>query len=81
MMDLNQLTEFFGWCAVISITVLTLSTLLIFTLRRFITRAHSQMFNIEPSVLPALYFNYLAHFKLVTLIFNIIPYFALKLIA
>lgn len=80
-MDLNQLTEFLGWCAVINVSILALTTLLMFALRDFITRVHSQMFNIEPSVLPGLYFNYLAHFKLATLIFNIVPYFALKLIA
>ena len=45
-----------------------------------ILRIHSRMFELDEPDLKRAYFQYLAQFKIVVLVFNVVPYIALKLI-
>ena len=79
-MDINTLTTFLGWCSVINIALLTLSTLALMGLRKAIATIHARMFGVESSALPIVYMQYLAHYKILILVFNLVPYIALKLV-
>lgn len=79
-MSIETLTTLFGWVCVINIGLLTLTTLAILSLRQTISRIHSKMFGLAPKDLSSMYFNYLANFKVLILVFNIAPYIALKIV-
>ncbi|EMN7207571.1 DUF6868 family protein [Vibrio diazotrophicus] len=79
-MDLTQITEFIGWCAVINVSVLIITSILLMLLKERVASYHSKLFNIPADSLNTLYFSYLSHFKIVTLTFFIAPYLALKII-
>ena len=77
MNSLESLQQFLGWCSVINISLLAISSVLVIAFRSTITELHSSMFNLEERDLSAAYFHYLAQYKLLTIIFNIVPYLAL----
>lgn len=81
MFDINTLTTFFGWCSVINIIILIFSSLSLVLFKGFIIKVHSNLLSINQEDLPKLYFKYLSNYKIGVVIFNVVPYFALKLMA
>ena len=79
MDDLTLLITFFGWCSVINIGLLLFSTLFINLFNNFTKTIHSRMFNIPETELDIMYFKYIANYKTGIILFNIAPYFALKI--
>ena len=80
-MELNQLTEFMGWCAIVNIGFITVIALFLLICKNFVMHSHQLMFKISDESLEKIYFKFLAHYKLVVIVFNIAPYMALKLMA
>lgn len=78
MMTLDALTTFFGWCAVINIAVLLISTFLIMIFKQPVMKLHGKFFDVTQDDLPAMYFNYLGNYKIATYVLSIVPYIALK---
>lgn len=78
-MNINELTMFFGWCTLINMVVLSVSTIFLTVFRDFVIGTHSKLMGIEASELPMLYFKYLANYKVVVIVFNLAPYIALRL--
>ncbi|WP_201265605.1 DUF6868 family protein [Mariprofundus sp. EBB-1] len=74
-----MLRVFFGWCSVINIGVLGISAICIMLFRQPIARMHASMFSMAESDLSQAYFQYLAQFKIAVIVFNIVPYFALRI--
>ena len=81
MITIDSFTTFLGWCAVINIGVLLISTALIYFLQGPVIRIHSKMFGLSPADLPMAYFEYLGNYKIAIYILNIVPYIALKIMA
>ncbi|CAM4300252.1 hypothetical protein BIW53_13090 [Pseudoalteromonas byunsanensis] len=80
MVTLEQVTEFFGWCAFINIVVLCTTTVLLLALKGKVLPLHAKMFDIPESKCSVLYFSYLSNYKVITLTFFVVPYLALKLL-
>lgn len=79
MFEIKTLVTFLGWCSVINIAVLSVSTILLMFIRTPVARIHGKLFGVEPSQLPPLYMNYLGNYKLAILMLNLVPYIALKI--
>jgi hypothetical protein len=80
-MDMQSLTTFFGWCAVLNIGLLVFSTLMMALLKDQAVRIHSSLFGLNPDGLPDKYFDWLANYKIATYIFSIVPWLALKIMS
>lgn len=80
MMEIVFITSFLGWCTLVNFALLLLTTILLFLLNDFIGEIHSRMTGIEPEKLKTLYFQYLAHYKILIIVFNLVPYIVLKII-
>ncbi len=80
-MSIDQLTQFFGWCSIINISVMIATSVAIVLLRGPISSLHSRLMGVSESGLPRLYFQYLGIYKIAIFIFNLVPYIALKIIA
>ena len=78
-MTLSQLTELLGWASIINISFLALATIIIVLMREKISSIHGKMFGINTEDLPQNYFNYLANYKTLSLIFCVAPYVSLKI--
>ena len=77
---IEQLTVFLGWVSLINIGVLLFSTLMVVLCRDWAVGIHSKMFNLDPSTVPRMYFQYLSQYKVLILVFNLVPYLALRVI-
>ena len=78
-MDLAIIREFLGWCTILNMGVLILSAFMVVGFRKKITGIHNKMFNLDENELSKVYINTLAHYEIAIVVFNIIPYFALKI--
>ncbi|EAT11107.1 hypothetical protein HF888_03985 [Bermanella marisrubri] len=78
-MNIEQLTEFFGWCLVINIAVMMLSAIAIIIFKEPISAIHSRLTGVEKSNLPSLYFQYLGNYKIAIFVLSLVPYLALKI--
>ncbi len=79
MTSIESLTEFFGWCSLINIGFLLLTSILILSMRAVVSNIHSKMFGLDPKDVLKAYFQYLANYKIAVIVFNLVPYFALKI--
>jgi hypothetical protein len=78
-MDINQITTFLGWCTAINMCALVFAAVFIIIFKDFAINVHSKLTGVSTLKLPELYFSYLANYKIGVLIFNLVPYIALKL--
>ena len=79
MISLSEVLEFFGWTALLNLGVLIISTIGIVSLKGFVARIHSRLIGVPEKDLIAMYFNYLAIYKALTLVFFVVPYIALRI--
>lgn len=79
MNSMQTLTTFFGWCSVISVGVLLLTSGSLMLMRGTISKLHSKLFGMSEEDLARAYFQYLAQFKIVVIVFNLVPYIALRI--
>jgi len=77
-MTMESLTEFLGWCSVLNIGLLLASTLSVIVGHERLASIHAKLLHMERPDLIRGYFQYLANYKIVVLVFNVIPYIALK---
>ena len=80
-MTIDTLTTFLGWCSVINIGLLLISTIMMIVVRDFAIKLHSSLFGVNPEELPIIYLQYLGNYKVAIIILNIVPYIALKVMA
>ena len=79
-MNLDQLTEFFKWMTIINIGLLVLSSVLIMILKNVMCKMHGKLFGIKEENVALVAYGYLGMYKVLVLIFNIVPYISLLLI-
>lgn len=79
MYSIETITEFLGWCSVINMGLLILSSILTILIRKIAIRFHSKLFNVDEKYLSEAYFQYLGQYKIAILMLNIVPYVALKI--
>ena len=81
MNNLEALTQFFGWCAVINIGYLLLATFFLAFMRDFAVNLHARMFALSEEDVLRAYFQYLAQYKIAALVVSVVPYIALKIMS
>lgn len=79
MITLSAITEFLGWATIINMGFLCVATISLILMKDFVVSIHSKLFKINKESLPALYFNYLAGYKSMALVFCVVPYLSLKI--
>ncbi|WP_170604366.1 DUF6868 family protein [Ruegeria arenilitoris] len=78
-MSQEFLSAVFGWMAVLNVAVLMFTTLMMLLLQDQIADIHGRIFQMERPHVKRAYFRYLANYKVLTLIFCIVPWLALQL--
>ena len=81
MNSIETIREFLGWCAVINIGLLLLSTIMLMVMRGWLVMIHAKMTGVSEADLPRLYLEYLGNYKILIIVFNLVPYVALKIMA
>ncbi len=73
------LTAVFGWMTVLNFAILLFSSLMIVTMQDWIAGIHGKMFQMDQAEVKKAYFKFLANYKLLTIVFCLMPWVALKL--
>ena len=79
-MDLRKLTEFFKWCTIINVALFILSAIMFLAAPDFIYSAHGQLFHIPREAFDVVIYSFLGLYKIVILVFNLVPYVALLIV-
>jgi len=65
----------------LNLGMLTLSTLLCIALRKLIQRMHGRMFDLGPDAINAFLYGYLGVYKMVFIVFSLVPWLALVIMS
>ena len=79
-MAIEIIREVLGWCAVINIGLLLWWFLVILVARDWIYHFHSRWFQISVERFNAIHYAGIALFKIAIFFFNVVPYFALRIV-
>ena len=71
--------EFLGWCSVINIGMLFLSTIMLTVLRSWIIKIHANLTGVSEAELPRIYLEFLGNYKMLVVVLNFVPYVALQI--
>lgn len=80
-MDMTQMTMFFGWMSVVNVCVIVLVYFMSTSCQDVFVKLHKKMFNMKKEDLVKSYFSFLSRYKMLTFIFSIVPWIALKMMA
>lgn len=79
-MDIQTLTRFFMWCTIMNGVLLVLGTTMLRLAPDFVYRMHSKWFPIPRDAFDVVIYTFLGLFKIVFLVFNVVPYVALLIV-
>ena len=80
-MTVDILLGVLGWSAVINIGLLLWWSLWILFAHDFVYRIHSKWFKIPVEKFDAIHYAGMAFYKITIIVFNVVPYLALRIIA
>lgn len=79
-MSLDLITTYFGWMTVINGSLLLFSTFMLTVFKSVVISIHQKFTGLEADTLEPAYFHYLAFYKILIIVFNLVPYLVLKII-
>ena len=79
-MDITAVKMFFMWCTIISMGLLILTSIACIFLSDFSYRMNNIAFSISREAFNVVLFSFVALFKIVVIVFNLVPYIALTII-
>lgn len=77
-MTVEQWTAFLGWNTAIQVGLLIVTALLLMVMRRWVMRIHAAVSGVEVERLPMEYFRFLALWKVLIIVFLLVPYFVMR---
>jgi hypothetical protein len=80
-MDIRKLTRFLLWCTIINGALLIVS-FAVFTIggTDFVYRTHGIWFSLPQETFNAIIYLFLGTYKIAILVFNLVPYVALRIV-
>ncbi|TDJ04544.1 MAG: hypothetical protein E2O68_08045 [Deltaproteobacteria bacterium] len=81
METMESLTTFFGWCSIINMGFLLYSATFLMLGRNWAVKMYSKFYGISEEAATNELFRFVATYKIMAIIFSIVPYFALKIMA
>jgi len=80
-MTIDIVREFFGWCSIINIGLMLWWVLFFIFAHDFMYRMHGKLFKLSVEKFDVIHYAGMAIFKMTILIFNIVPYLVLLIVA
>lgn len=77
-MNIESLTVFLGWCTLVNFSLLVLATVILVLFKDLAAGIHSKLLGLDRDELQSEYFRYLANYKLMVVVFNLVPWLVLR---
>lgn len=78
-MSIEKLRNFLGWCTVINFGLLFVGVIKLLLIAEWASEIHADMFQVDAASIRQAYFLYLVYYKLAIIVFNLVPYVALRI--
>jgi hypothetical protein len=79
-MDIQLLTQFFMWCTILNLGFLIFSFLFLRFAGDFVYKTHSKWFTMPRETFNVVLYSFLGMYKIVFLVFNLVPWAVLAII-
>ena len=79
-MNIQKLKAFFLWCTIINGCLMVFGFIISIICLDLVTSIHGNLFQIPREVINVAYYSFLGLYKIVWLVFNVVPYVALCII-
>lgn len=79
-MTLDVLSSVLGWCLVINVGLLIWWSLLILLAHDFVYRLHTKWFKMGREQFDVIHYSGIAFYKILIIVFNAVPYFAIAIV-
>lgn len=79
-MNIEFARAFLGYCTLINFSLLLFSSVFLIFMQDKISSLHARVFLIDQEAVRTMYFNYLANYKILIIVFNLVPYITLYLV-
>jgi len=79
-MNIDQLTELFKWLTIINVAFFLVGSVLTMLMRKVGCKIHGKMFGITEENVSIILYGWLGLYKIMILVFNIVPYVAFCII-
>jgi len=79
-MDITTIKMFFMWCTILNLGILIFSSIMCMFCADFSFRMNNRFFGISREAFNTLICCFLGFFKVIVIVFSIIPYIALEII-
>jgi len=79
-MDTQTLTSFFMWCSIINVGILFFLALIYLLAPNLAYRLQSKFISISRETFDIVFYSFIGFFKVVVLVFNVVPWIALRII-
>ena len=79
-MDIDSIRAFFMWCTILNFALLLLSSLICVCAGDWAFQIHNKLFSISRETFNVAIYSYIGLYKILIIVFIIIPYIALLII-
>jgi len=79
-MDIQILTSFFMWCTIINVGMLLFLGLIYLLAPNLVFRLQSRWIPISRETFDVVFYSFVGFFKVIVLVFNVVPWIALLII-
>jgi len=78
-MTLEKIRSILGWCAILNIGLLLWWVLWMFLAHDLVYQIQSTVIDVSVETMDIIHYSAIAFYKLLIIVFNVVPYFALRL--
>ncbi len=79
-MDIDQMIIFFRWMLTINLCIFFFSVVMSIVMKNFMVSVQKKLFDIETESLKLSLYDFLGLYKILIIVFNLVPYIALMLV-
>jgi len=79
-MSIEQVRDLFMWCSIINVALLLLSSLMCIFAADWVYRRHSKFFKISREAFNVAIYSFIGVWKILIILFNIVPWIALLIL-
>ncbi len=79
-MNIEVIMAVLGWCTLINLCLLIWWVLFLVIAHDWTLRLHTKWFNLSPEKFDAIHYSLMGAFKICVIVFNLVPYLALRIV-
>ncbi|RLE18290.1 MAG: hypothetical protein DRJ50_13190 [Actinobacteria bacterium] len=79
-MTLEVIRNMLGWCTLINFGILLLWFVMMVPARGVVHGIHGKMFRLAPEQMDEIHYRLMAQFKMLVIVFCLVPYLALRIV-